>query len=148
MNRSIRIVAAIAAFFVSLAASAEPPVYTGVFSSRAVSGYDTVAYFTEGKPVKGDKAHSTEYNGATWLFSSADNLAAFEADPERYAPQFGGYCAWAVSQGYTASADPDNWAIVDDKLYLNYNDDVQATWNEDRAGFIAAANENWSTLVD
>ena len=148
MNRSIRIVAAIAAFFVSLAASAEPPVYTGVFSSRAVSGYDTVAYFTEGKPVKGDKAHSTEYNGATWLFSSADNLAAFEADPERYAPQFGGYCAWAVSQGYTASADPDNWAIVDDKLYLNYNDDVQATWNEDRAGFIAAANENWPTLVD
>ena len=148
MARSFRIAAAVAVWLVSFAASAEPPIYTGLFSTRAVSGYDTVAYFTEGRPVEGKRAHAIEYKGATWLFSSAENLAAFRADPERYAPQFGGYCAWAVSQGYTASADPDNWAIVDDRLYLNYSDDVQATWNEDRAGFIAAAKENWPTLVD
>ncbi|MEE4300480.1 MAG: YHS domain-containing (seleno)protein [Pseudomonadales bacterium] len=148
MQGSLRAFAAIAAFLLSASAFADPPVYTGLFSSRAVSGYDTVAYFTEGRPVKGERRFSTEYEGATWLFSSAENLARFEADPEAYAPQYGGYCAWAVSQGYTASGDPDNWAIEDGKLYLNYDDDVQATWNEDRAGFIELADENWPSLVD
>ena len=148
MQGSLRAFAAIAALFLSATVSADPAVYTGLFSDRAVSGYDTVAYFTEGRPVKGERRFSTEYEGATWLFSSAENLARFEADPEAYAPQYGGYCAWAVSQGYTASGDPDNWAIEDGKLYLNYNDDVQATWNEDRAGFIELADGNWPSVLD
>lgn len=148
MQRSLQLLAAAAALVFSLSAFADPPVHTGLFSSRAVSGYDTVAYFTEGRPVKGDRRFSTEYLGATWLFSSAENLAAFEADPARYAPRYGGYCAWAVSQGYTASGDPEHWAIVDDRLYLNYDGKVQATWNTDRAGFIELADENWPGLVD
>ena len=148
MTRTLRIFAALAAFLFSAAALAEPSVHTGRFSNRAVSGYDTVAYFTEGQPVKGQRRFATEYMGARWLFSSAENLEAFEAEPERYAPQYGGYCAWAVSQGYTASADPKNWSIEGGKLYLNYNDAVQATWNEDRAGFIALADEQWPGLLD
>ncbi len=99
----------------------DAPVYTGTFSNTAVSGYDTVAYFTQGKPVKGSTEFRTTYNGAEWRFASAANLAKFRANPGRYAPQYGGYCAWAVSQGYTASGDPTVWKVVGGKLYLNYN---------------------------
>ena len=130
------------------AALAADPVYTGTFSNKALSGYDAVAYHTQGEAVKGDRDFSTEYNGARWQFSSAENLALFEAEPERYAPAYGGYCAWAVSQGYTAKGDPKVWAIVDGRLFVNYNADVQATWNEDRPGFITAADDNWPTVLN
>lgn len=123
------------------------PVYTGTFSNVAVEGYDAVAYFTQGEPTKGSKQFKTSYNGAEFRFSSAGNLALFKADPAKYAPQFGGYCAWAVSQGYTAKGDASHWAIVDDKLYLNYNKKVQATWNEDRAGFIEKAETEWPSIL-
>ncbi len=129
------------------AALAKEPVYTARFSSLAVEGYDPVAYFTEGKPVKGDKAFSTEFNGATWRFASADNLAAFEADPTAYAPQYGGYCAWAVSQNYTARGNPANWSIVEGKLYLNYNNEIQERWLIDIPGFIEAADKNWPSVL-
>ncbi|MHA1151869.1 MAG: YHS domain-containing (seleno)protein [Alphaproteobacteria bacterium] len=108
-------------------AAAKDPVYTGIFSNLAVSGYDPVAYFVEGRPVEGRKAFEFEWNGATWRFADADNLAAFKADPEKFAPQYGGYCAWAVSQGGTASTEPELWRIVDGKLYLNYSKSVQRT---------------------
>ncbi len=123
------------------------PVYTSVFSSQALKGYDAVSYFTEGAPTKGDKDYSYEWNGASWLFSSAENRELFIANPERYAPQYGGYCAWAVSQGYTASGDPKVWRIVDDKLYVNYNKDVGKTWSEDPEGFIRLADENWPEVL-
>ena len=123
------------------------PVYTGTFSNVAVEGHDPVAYFTEGKPVKGSKSFKTTYNGAEFRFATAENLATFEAEPAKYAPQYGGYCAWAVSQGYTAKGDADHWAIVDGKLYLNYNKKVQKTWNEDRSGFIASANAEWPNVL-
>lgn len=123
------------------------PVYTGRFSNTAVEGHDAVAYFTEGKPVKGTKQFSAEYQGAEFRFASAENLATFKADPAKYAPQYGGYCAWAVSQGYTAKGDADHWAIVDGKLYLNYNKKVQDTWNEDRAGFIQKADTEWPIVL-
>ncbi|MBV6631443.1 MAG: YHS domain-containing protein [Alphaproteobacteria bacterium] len=126
-----------------LKAEARDPVYTGTFSSNAVSGYDTVAYFTEGKPVEGSSEFQTEWNGATWKFSSAENLAKFEADPERYAPQYGGYCAWAMAKGQFASTQPENWAIVDGKLYLNYNDAIQARWDADIPNFISQADTQW-----
>ena len=130
------------------AAFAKDPVYTGRFSSLAVDGHDPVAYFTQGKPVKGAKEFSTTYNGAEWRFSSADNLAAFVATPEKYAPQYGGYCAWAVSQNYTARGNPNNWTIVDDKLFLNYNDEIQKRWEQDIPGHIEAANTNWPNVLN
>lgn len=135
------------AVFAPAAALAKDPVYTGRFSNLAVDGYDPVAYFTEGAPVKGDKEFTTDYNGAEWRFASADNLAAFKAAPEKYAPQYGGYCAWAVSQNYTARGNPENFTVVDGKLYLNYNDEIQARWEADIPGFVAKADENWPGVL-
>lgn len=129
-------------------ALAKDPVYTGTFSSLAVSGYDPVAYFTESKPIKGSGAYEYEWNGATWHFSSAENLNSFKSAPETYAPQYGGYCAWAVSQGYTASSVPEAWRIVEGKLYLNYSKGVQKTWAQDVPGNIAKANTNWPKVLD
>ena len=149
--RSLAIAAALTAAPIVMATPAafadKPPVYTGNFSNVAVQGHDPVAYFTDDTPVKGSKKFKTTYEGAEFRFANADNLAAFKADPAKYAPQYGGYCAWAVSQGYTAKGDADNWAIVDGKLYLNYNKKVQDTWNEDRAGFIASADQEWPTVL-
>lgn len=131
-----------------LPASADDPVYTGTFSSLAVSGYDPVAYFDQGKPVEGSGEHEYEWNGATWRFANEDNLAAFRENPQKYAPQYGGYCAWAVSQGYTASSDPEVWRIVDEKLYLNYSKSVQQTWAQDIPGNITKADANWPGVLD
>ncbi|MBA3069526.1 MAG: YHS domain-containing protein [Hyphomonas sp.] len=129
-------------------AMAEPPIYTGAFDDLAVQGYDPVAYFTDGKPVKGVKDFSTTYLGATFRFASAAHRDTFIANPQAYAPQYGGYCAWAVSQGYTAKGDARNWKIVDGKLYLNYNTSIQKKWEGDIPGFVSAANTNWPGLVD
>lgn len=119
-----------------------------VFTRRglAIRGYDPVAYFTDGKPVKGKAEFTSEHEGAVWRFASAANRDAFAADPLRYAPQYGGYCAWAVSEGYTASTDPDAWKIVDDKLYLNYSRSVQRRWERDIPGRIAKADTNWPQI--
>lgn len=124
------------------------PVYTGFFSNTAVGGHDPVAYFTEGKPVKGDRAFSTTYQGAEFRFASQSNLDTFLADPEAYAPAYGGYCAWAVSQGYTAKGDPDFWKIVDGRLYLNFNRQVQTDWEQDIPGFIEKADANWPSVLE
>ena len=123
-------------------------IYTGTFSSLAVGGYDTVAYFKQGKPVLGKAEFATEYKGATWRFASKENLDAFKASPTAYAPQFGGYCSWAIAQNYTASGDPLVWKVVDGRLYLNYDRDVQAKWEKDIPGFIASANKNWPAALD
>ena len=96
-------------------------IYTGWLSSSAVGGYDPVAYFTEGKPVAGNSGITHQWKGTTWRFSSEKNRDLFKAEPAKYAPQYGGYCAWAVSQGYTAKGDPNHWKIVGGKLYLNYD---------------------------
>ena len=132
----------------ALPAQAKDPVYTGTFSSLAVSGYDPVAYFTQGRPVEGSGDLEYEWNGATWRFSTPENLAAFKADPEAYAPQYGGYCAWAVSQGYTAKSEPEAWRIVDGKLYLNYSKAVQQQWVEDIPGNITKADANWPKVLE
>lgn len=130
----------------ALSLRAEKPVnetWTGV----AIEGYDPVAYFESGAPAKGDRARVFEWNGATWRFASEANLAKFKEAPEKYAPQFGGYCAWAVSQGYTAGIDPKAWKIVEGKLYLNYSLDVQKKWEEDIPGHIKAARVNWPRIL-
>ncbi len=141
--------AAIAAFALSAPAAfaASPEIFTARFSDLAVDGYDAVAYFETGAPAKGEKAFSYQFNGATWRFSTAANLEKFTANPAAYAPQYGGYCAWAVAQGYTAPGNPENWAVRDGKLYLNYNDKVQADWLKDPDGFITKANENWPAVL-
>jgi YHS domain-containing protein len=107
-----------------------------------------VAYFTEGRPIKGDAHFFTQYEGVQWRFSSAKNRALFLENPQKYAPQYGGYCAWAVSQGYTASADPLRWRIVEGKLYLNYDADVQKKWEANIPDFIQKANQNWPNVLN
>lgn len=124
-----------------------PPVHTGLLSRVAVGGYDPVAYFTEGRPVRGDAQHRITHQGYEYRFASAANAAAFRADPARYLPQYGGYCAWAVANGYTAPGNPRNWRIVDGKLYLNYNDEIQQRWERDIPGFIRSANTNWPSVL-
>lgn len=121
-----------------------------VFSEEglAIRGYDPVAYFTEGKPVPGSDAFSTTWNGVTWRFASAANRDAFQADPEAYAPQYGGFCAWAVAaKGKLYSTQPSNWSIVEGKLYLNYNDDIQTKWEADIPGFIAEGDRRWPEIL-
>lgn len=125
---------------------AADPINTN-FRGVAVKGYDVVAYFQQSKPVKGNKSFTFKWKNATWYFSSAANLEAFKSDPERYAPQFGGYCAWAVSQGYTANIDPEAWRIVDGKLYLNYDRKIQAKWELDITGNIEKAQTNWPKIL-
>lgn len=133
-------------FTSALSARAEKPVNTTLLGV-AIKGYDPVSYFTDSKPVKGDSDYSYEWNGAEWRFSSAAHRDLFKADPVKYAPQYGGYCAWAVSRGYTAGIDPDAWKIVNGRLYLNYSLKVQQQWSEDIPGNIAKAEENWPKIL-
>lgn len=115
-------------------------------SAGAIKGYDPVAYFTVGKPVKGDPKISFHWNDADWFFSSQGNLEAFKSTPEKYAPQFGGYCAYGVSDNHKSPTEPGAWTIVDGKLYLNYNSNVKSMWNKDRADRIKKANELWPQI--
>lgn len=126
----------------------QAPVYTGLLSRVAVGGYDPVAYFTHGRPVRGSNRFRIMHHGYEYRFASAEHLAAFRAEPSRYAPQYGGYCAWAVSQGYTASGDPNHWRIVDGRLYLNYNAEIQRRWEGDIPGHIRDANVNWPGVLE
>lgn len=135
-----------AAPFANVAFAATPEVFAN--GGQAIRGYDPVAYFTEGKPTRGSEAHTHMWNGAEWRFSSEANRAAFAANPEAYAPQYGGYCAWAVAEGYTASTVPEAWKIVDDKLYLNYSRGVQRRWERDIPGNIARGDANWPSVLN
>lgn len=127
-------------------AAALEPVWSN-WRGLAIAGYDPVAYFSDGKPVAGSSDFTTEWQGATWRFASAAHRDQFVAEPARYAPQYGGYCAWAVSQGYTAGIDPEAWKIVDGKLYLNYSKDVQKQWEQDVPGNIVKADASWPKLL-
>lgn len=136
------------AFVLAAAAAALEPVNKSFFSGLAAHGYDVVAYFADGKAVEGSDEVETSWNGATWRFASTAHRDLFVAAPERYAPQYGGYCAWAVSQGYTADGDPESWKIVDGKLYLNYNREIQKRWEADIPGLVTKADANWPKLLD
>lgn len=135
------------AVFLSHSALAVDAVYTGFFSDVAISGYDAVAYFTEAKPVKGKDQFVYQYQGATWKFSSANNLSLFKAMPYNYAPQYGGYCAWAMATGDIASAEPDQWTIYEGKLYLNYSRKINARWKENMQEFIRHADLHWPNMI-
>jgi YHS domain-containing protein len=115
-------------------------------SGVAIKGYDPVAFFKQNKPVRGNDDLRFEYKGSTFVFASAENRAAFAADPVKYAPQYGGYCAFGTARGYKADIDPSTFTVVDGRLYLNYNTQVQKEWAGDRARFIGQANERWPTV--
>jgi YHS domain-containing protein len=132
---------------VSLAAGGEQLVNRSR-DGLAVDGYDPVAYFAAGTPVEGKAEFQFTWNGTRYHFASAANRDLFARDPEKYAPQYGGFCAYAVSRGYTASVDPLAWAVVDGKLYLNYSKRVQRLWQEDAAGNIRKADSNWPAIRD
>ncbi len=128
--------------------AAEPAVYTGLLSNTSAGGYDTVSYFEAGRATKGSSDYTTEFQGATWRFANAENLARFKANPERFAPVYGGYCAWAVAQGYLAKGDPQHWTIRNDRLYLNYSQSIQNRWLKNPDGFIQQANANWPSVLE
>ncbi|WP_212742367.1 YHS domain-containing (seleno)protein [Sphingopyxis sp. L1A2A] len=149
------------ALFILLAAVAAPlsfaafaphaeaaPVYVGVEGSNiAVSGYDAVSYFDgDGAPVKGSADFAVAHDGAVYHFANGANAARFAANPEAFMPRYGGHCAWAMSRGYLAPGDPLAYAVVDGKLYLNFNQEVKAQWDMNRAGYIAAAEKNWAVV--
>lgn len=113
----------------------------------AVHGFDVVAYFTEGKPVQGDAKFATVYKGATWRFASQANLDSFKANPTKYEPAYGGYCAYGIAVGAKFDGDPRHWKIVDDTLYLNLDEGVQEAWLKDVPGAIGKANTNWRRLA-
>lgn len=113
----------------------------------AIKGYDPVAYFLDGRPVKGNDEFTHEWKGALWKFSSAEHRDLFAGDPEKYAPRYGGYCAFAVSINRTADIDPDSWSIVDGKLYLNLDTKTKKLWERDIPGNIKKGDENWPRLL-
>ena len=115
-------------------------------SGVAIKGYDPVAYFTQSRPVKGSPAFTYQWMNSTWWFASAEDRDEFATNPEKYAPQYGGYCAYGVSQGHTAPIDPEAWTIVEGKLYLNYSKGVKKTWSEAIPQHIEEANRNWPGL--
>jgi len=111
-----------------------------------IQGYDPVAYFTENRAVVGSPDFTAEHGGATYRFSSAAHRAAFMGDPEKYAPQYGGFCAYAVAQGATAPIDPQAFTVLEGKLYLNYSDHVRAQWRNEASAFISKADAIWPDL--
>jgi YHS domain-containing protein len=115
-------------------------------SAPVMGGYDPVSYFKAGKPMRGSGYHTATYNGGAYLFATKDNKEKFVANPEKYAPQFGGYCAYGVAVGKKFYSDPNIWKIVDGKLYLNLDKDIQKKWNKDISGHIAKADTNWKSI--
>jgi len=142
---TLALAAPVTAAFAPRAMAASHAIY--IEDGVAVDGSDVVAYFTEGAPVAGDEAITHDYMGTTWRFSTEANRDAFAADPAAYAPQYGGYCAYAVSQGYTAPTVPEAWTIVDGKLYLNFSTSVRRRWARDIPGYVAAADANWPGVL-
>jgi YHS domain-containing protein len=128
------------------ALAAKPQIYTPPFTSLALEGYDAVSYFS-GHPVIGQPRYTATRQGVQYRFASAENLARFQADPDAYLPQYGGYCAWAIADGHVAKGDPTIWKVVGGKLYLNYDARVQQHWAQDIPGNIAKANHNWPQVL-
>jgi len=130
----------------NMAYAAEPEAFAT--KGVAINGYDPVAYFTQNMPVEGDPSIVSDWMGATIRFANADHKAMFDADPDKYAPKYGGYCAYAVSKGYTATTDPGAWVIFEDRLYLNYSKSVRALWSLNKSGHVRSADANWPGVLD
>lgn len=121
--------------------------YNSLYAGLGAKGYDVVNYFTAGMPVQGKESYVVEHAGVKWQFVSAEHRDLFKANPEKYVPQYGGFCSWGVANGKLFDVDPVNgWRVVDNKLYMNFNADIQKTFDKDPAGYIARANTNWPKL--
>lgn len=132
----------------TIAFAGKAAVFTGLVEGTGAGGYDVVAYQSENAAIAGLEAITAEFEGVTYRFASEANRNQFKADPAKYVPAYGGYCAYAVSQGYTAKIDPEAFTIVDGKLYLNYSKSVQSKWQKDTSGYISAANSNWPKVLE
>lgn len=128
------------------ARAARARIFTGFVEGTALGGYDAVAYHTTGDAVRGSESITVSHQGATWRFASAENRSLFEANPDAYAPEYGGHCAWAAAQGYLAQGDPQVWRIVDGRLFLNASQGINRRWLRDIPGFISQADANWPGL--
>lgn len=142
---------AIFSFFIAFTFSIEAQDYPEqVYSVKgvAIKGYDAVAYYTEGVATKGTTQYTYNWKGAEWLFSSQKNLDLFKSDTDKYSPQYGGYCAWGMKNGYKAKIEPDAWTVYKGKLYLNYNKGIASKWVKNKDGYIITADENWKKFID
>jgi len=138
---------AILAIFILLNTQAQKSqVY--IADGKAIKGYDPVAFFTESKPVMGRDSLMVKWNDAAWYFANRKNLEAFKSAPEKFAPQYGGYCAYGTAKGHKAPTEVDTWTVVDGKLYFNYNKKVKEMWVKDEPGFIKMADQSWATIKD
>ncbi len=117
-------------------------------NGKAIRGFDAVAFHTEAKPVEGKPEYSYQWNDAAWFFSSQANLDSFKMAPQKYAPQYGGYCAYGTSDGHKAPTETDTWTIVDSKLYFNYNKKVKEQWSKKNGELIPKADKNWEVIKD
>ena len=145
----MRAIALTLALLVALAAPAlagSPPIFSRD-GKVAINGYDPVSYF-DGKPTPGKAEFAATHQGAEWHFASPANRDRFRADPARFTPQYGGYCAYGVSQGYAVKTEPDAWTVVDGKLYLNYDKGVQSKWEKDIPGYVATADGKWPKVLE
>jgi YHS domain-containing protein len=143
-NKFFIAVMVLAASVASASASAEEYSH----STPGISGYDPVAYFTDGKPVRGSGYHVTVVDGVTYAFATAEHRKMFEANPQKYLPAYGGYCAYGVGVGKKFVADPEVWKIVEGKLYLNLDKGIQQKWEKDIPGYIKKGDSNWATIKD
>ncbi|MEM9029715.1 MAG: YHS domain-containing (seleno)protein [Pseudomonadota bacterium] len=145
----LTLTALVGASLVSTAADAKSkrPINTIGSPGVAIKGFDPVAYFTVGKPTKGKRAHEVTYKGAKWRFASAENKAKFEANPAKYEPAYGGYCAYGVAQGYLVKIEGNAWAIRNGRLYLNYDRGIQRRWSKAPARYVKTANAKWPRLI-
>ncbi len=147
MRNPLRVLLPALILTAATAASAVEPINTKGRGDIAIHSYDAVAYF-DGSAERGNEAYEHLWENATWRFVSAENRDRFAADPKRFAPQYGGYCAYAVSKGSTADVDPEAWTLHDGKLYLNYSKSVRSRWRKDIPGNVAKADRNWPRLLD
>ena len=139
----------VSVFAVFMAIVATPALAVDVtHSTPGISGYDPVAYFTEGKPMKGSGYHVAEYQGVTYAFATKDHKQLFEGNPQKYVPAYGGYCAYGVAVGKKFVSDPEAWKVVNGTLYLNLDKDIQSKWLQDIPGYINKAESNWKDIKD
>lgn len=146
LTNLIKTLLASATLFVSASSFAADIDMNADKHNVSIKGYDTVAYFTEGKPVRGSSEFTATYKNTTFHFSSAENRDLFNSDQEKYAPQYGGFCAMGVAMNQKFDVDPEAWKVVEGKLYLNYNKDVQKAWLRDVPGNLETAEQNWPEL--
>jgi YHS domain-containing protein len=148
LKRGISLFAVVCLLFAFVANSASAVMKSNgtEISAPVMGGYDPVSYFSARKPMRGNGFHTATHNGGTYLFANKENMEAFMANPGKYAPQFGGYCAYGVALGKKFYSDPTIWKIVDGKLYLNLDKKIQKKWNEDIKSHITKAHSNWKDI--